>query len=327
MTSVPIFKESPLFWPVTLKGQTIHCLDETALPGKVVYLKARTTGEAIRLIKTMKTRAVGQVIMAYTVFLLVLKKNKKKQPAALLKLLEQTARQLIQSRPTFPFKYFSGMVLGWAKEAQAKNADMGEYVSARIEGFLSHLRKARLEQARALSKLLKNNQTILTHCNISGSLVAAADFCRKDGKKVRFVATETRPYLQGARLTAWELQRCGQDVTLIPDSAVSSAMAKGIVDAVVTGADHTALNGDIANKVGTYQIAVLAKHFKIPFYVLCPPASGTKTGKDIPIEIRPDKEMLEFQGKRIAPRKAKGYYPAFDVTPAELITKHVPMQL
>lgn len=274
----------------------------------------------------MKTRAVGQVIMAYSIFLLVLKKNKKKKPEALIRLLKKTAEQLHQSRPTFPFQYFTGMVLDWAKEALARKADVGEYVSARIQEFLSHLKRARLDQARALSKLLKNNQTVLTHCNISGSLVAAAEFCRREGKKIRFIATETRPYLQGARLTAWELQRCGQDVTLIPDSAVSSAMAQGMVDAVVTGADHTALNGDIANKVGTYQIALLAKYFKIPFYVLCPPPSGTKIGKDIPIEIRPDKEMLEFQGRRIAPRKAKGYYPAFDVTPAELITKHVRMK-
>jgi len=320
-------KESPLFWPVALKGRTIYCLDETALPGKRVYLKARTTGEAVKLIRTMKTRAVGQVIMAYSIFLMELKKNRGLPPARLMRLLEKTARQIVRSRPTFPFSMFIGMVMGWAAAACEQQTDMADVVIAKIEGFLKGLKAGRLKQAEALSRLLKNGQCVLTHCNVSGSLVAAAEFCRRDGKKIKFIATETRPYLQGSRLTAWELQNAGVGVTLIPDGAVSSAMARGMIDAVAVGADHTAQNGDIANKVGTYQIALLARHFKIPFYVLCPPASRIKTGKDIPIEVRPDKEMLEFAGQRIAPKGAKGYYPAFDVTPGKLITKHILLKI
>ncbi len=316
-------KDSPLFWPVTLKGQIIYCLDETALPGRCVYLKARTTAQAVRLIRDMKTRAVGQVIMAFSIFLLELKKNRKLPPERLLRRLEKTARQIVASRPTFPFHMFTGAVLGWAVEADVRRVDIADDTIGNIEGFLRGLKAGRLKQAEDLSHLLKDGQRILTHCNISGSLVAAADFCRQQGKKVTFIATETRPYLQGSRLTAWELQRAGLDVTLIPDGAVSSVMSQGMADVVAVGADHTAQNGDIANKVGTYQIALLAKHFHLPFYVLCPPPSGTATGQDIRIEIRPDKEMLEFGGTRLAPKGAKGYYPAFDITPTELITRHL----
>jgi methylthioribose-1-phosphate isomerase len=133
--------------------------------------------------------------------------------------------------------------------------------------------------------------------------------------------------MQGSRLTAWELKRAGFDVTLITDNMVASVMAQRKVDKVIVGADHLARNGDIANKIGTYGIAVLARHFKIPFYVLCPPASNLKSGKDIKIEVRPDKEMLEYRGLRLAPEGVKGYYPAFDVTPAGLITRHIHLEI
>jgi methylthioribose-1-phosphate isomerase len=108
---------------------------------------------------------------------------------------------------------------------------------------------------------------------------------------------------------------------------VASVMSQGKVNKVIVGADHLALNGDIANKVGTYGIAVAARHFKIPFYVLCPPPSRAESGEKIKIEIRTDKEMLEFAGRRIAPVGVKGYYPAFDITPKELITKHIYLNL
>jgi methylthioribose-1-phosphate isomerase len=108
---------------------------------------------------------------------------------------------------------------------------------------------------------------------------------------------------------------------------VAQVMYEKKINKVIVGADHLALNGDIANKIGTYQIAILAKHFGIPFYVLCPPASRAKTGKDIPIEIRPEAELLEYQGVKLAPKGAKGYYPAFDVTPNNLITEHIYLEI
>src|SRR3990167_3752860 len=121
--------------------------------------------------------------------------------------------------------------------------------------------------------------------------------------------SETRPYMQGSRLTAWELHLAGFPVTIMTDGMVASIMASGKITKVIVGADQLAQNGDIANKIGTYQIALVARHFKVPFYVLCPPASRAKTGSDITVEIRPEKELLEYQGLRLAPYGVKGFTP------------------
>ncbi len=304
-------KFSPLFWPIQLKDNTIYILDETLLPHKLTYIKAKNYQEACRAIKQMKTRAVGQVILVFYIFLQALKQNKKD--------LAKISQTINATRPTLSFRYLTDMVLGW----QAERAPLERC----ILGFLEALKEARISQAEEASKLFKNGDVVLTHCNISGSLPLIAEFCRKQGKKISFFATETRPYLQGSRLTAWELQRAGVDVTLITDNMVASVISQKKINKVIVGADHLAQNGDIANKIGTYQIAVIARHFKVPFYVLCPPASKLRSGKDIKIEIRPDRELLEYQGLRLAPKGVKGYYPAFDITPNKLITKHIFMEI
>ena len=306
-------KFSPLFWPIQLRGETIYILDETLLPHKVKYIKARNYRQSCRAIKEMKTRAVGQVLLVLYTFLLVERQNKNNKNLSLK--LKQTAQAINETRPTLSFKYLTDMVLGWAESATPLDKS--------IYGFLEMLKNKRIEQAHMASKLLKNGDAILTHCNVSGLLPLVVEFARKEKKHLRFFVTETRPYLQGVRLTSWELLGCGCDVTIIADNMVAQLMHEKKVDKIIVGADNLARNGDIANKIGTYQIALLAKHFCIPFYVFCPPVSGAKTGKDIKIEIRPDKELLEYEGIRLAPKGAKGYYPAFDVTPCKLITKHI----
>ncbi|MFA5117815.1 MAG: S-methyl-5-thioribose-1-phosphate isomerase [Candidatus Omnitrophota bacterium] len=306
-------KFSPLFWPIELKGDTIFILDETRLPRKKVYLKVRDYQGACRAIKEMKTRAVGQVLLVMYTFLLEIKK--KKQGKDILPRLEKVAAAINSSRPTLSFKILTGMVLGWAQA--------GKDLEKSILGFLEMLKNKRVQQAEEVSLLINDGDVILTHCNISGLMPLIGSLCLKQDKHIRFFTTETRPYLQGARLTAWELNRAGFDVTVIADNMVAQLMHENKVTKVIVGADHLAQNGDIANKIGTYQIALLAEHFKVPFYVVCPPPSKAASGKDIPIEIRPDKELLEYQGVRFAPAGVKGYYPAFDVTPKELITKHI----
>ncbi|MDD5060512.1 MAG: S-methyl-5-thioribose-1-phosphate isomerase [Candidatus Omnitrophica bacterium] len=299
-------KFSPLFWPIELKGNTISILDETQLPHKLVYLKARNYLDAARAIKEMKTRAVGQVLLVMYTFLL--SKRQKKN-------LKQVAQTLNATRPTLSFKFLTDMVLGWEKS--------GAPLEKSILGFLEMLKAKRIEQAKETANLLKNGDVILTHCNISGLMPLIAEFAKEQGKKISFYATETRPYLQGSRLTAWELMRSGFDVTIITDNMVAYLLSQGQVTKVIVGADHLTLNGDIANKIGTYQIAVVARYFKIPFYVICPPASRLKNGSQIKIEIRPDSELKIYQGLLLAPKEVKAYYPAFDVTPAKLITKHI----
>jgi eIF-2B alpha/beta/delta-like uncharacterized protein len=151
----------------------------------------------------------------------------------------------------------------------------------------------------------------------------AAAICQRQDKEVHFFATETRPYFQGAKLTCWELQRMGAQVTLIADNAVGSVMADGLVNKVVVGSDRSCADGDFANKVGTSPIAVLAEEFGIPFYVLTQPSNKIKTGKDIPIEIRDADELLIFEGKKIVDGAVGGFYPGFDVVPHQLITEAV----
>ncbi len=304
---------SPLFWPVELKEDNIYVLDETLLPGKKQYIKVSTYQDACRAIKQMKTRAVGQVILVLYTFLLILRKNSNKKD--LSPLLAKVAQAINDTRPTLSFKYLTDLVLNWHKA----NAPLEKC----IRGFLETLKNARIKQAMESAKLLKDGDVVLTHCNVSGLLPLIAKICQKQKKVITFFATETRPYLQGARLTAWELNKAKIKVVLIADNMVAQVMKEGKIDKVIVGSDNLAQNGDIANKIGTYQMAIIARYFKIPFYVLCPPASRAKTGKDIKIEIRPDKELLNFCGKRIAPKEVEGYYPAFDVTPVGLITKHI----
>ncbi len=308
-----MIKESPLFWPVSLKDKTIYILDETQLPRQVIYLKVKDCQGACKAIKDMKTRAVGQVLLVFYTFLLVIEQNKDKKN--LLPVLERVAKNIIETRPTISLKFLTDMVLGWAKT--------GADLEKNIVRFLESLKRKRIEQAKETSCLLNDQDVILTYCNVSGLMPLIGNFCKLQKKKVSFYVAETRPYLQGSRLTAWELKKHRFDVIVIADNMVAKVLSEERIDKVIVGADHLAQNGDIANKIGTYQIAILAQYFKIPFYVLCPPKALAKTGKDIKIEIRPEKELLEYQGIRLAPPGVKGYYPAFDITPNELITRHI----
>jgi methylthioribose-1-phosphate isomerase len=170
----------------------------------------------------------------------------------------------------------------------------------------------------------------LTHCNAGalatggmGTALAPIFVAHARGKKVRVIADETRPLLQGARLTAWELMQAGIEVTLICDNMAAEVMREGKADVVITGADRIAANGDVANKIGTYGVAVLAKAHGIPFYVAAPSSTfdlSLHTGAEIPIEQRNPDEVTQGLGKRTAPDNVKVYNPAFDVTPARLIT-------
>ncbi len=297
---------SPLFWPIQLKGNVIYILDETKLPQSLVYIKARNYLEACRAIKEMKTRAVGQVLLVMYTFILSQRQHKD---------LVKVATAINATRPTLSFKFLTDMVLGMEKS--------GAPLEKSILGFLEMLKGKRIQQAQDTADLLKDGDVILTHCNVSGLMPLIAQFAKEQGKKISFYVTETRPYLQGSRLTAWEIMRAGFEVTIITDGMVAYLLSLGKVTKVIVGADHLTLNGDIANKIGTYQIAVVAKYFKIPFYVLCPPASKLASGKEIKIEIRPPDELKIYQGLYLAPKEVKAYYPAFDVTPAKLITRHI----
>lgn len=178
--------------------------------------------------------------------------------------------------------------------------------------------------------LFKNDMTVLTHCNAGalatagyGTALGVIYAATEAGKRIHVVADETRPRLQGAKLTAWELQKHGIEVTVISDTMAGSLMSQGRIDACIVGADRIAANGDVANKIGTYQVAVLANRHKIPFYVAAPISTidpGIGSGADIPIEERDPNEVTHIGQMQVTPDYVNVYNPSFDVTPAELVT-------
>jgi methylthioribose-1-phosphate isomerase len=216
-------------------------------------------------------------------------------------------------------------------------ADKGKDVEDIKTALLKEAKKIHSEEAEAtfdLSKngneLIKDGATILTHCNTGplattgyGTALGIIIYAHMQGKKVQVYADETRPLLQGARLTTWELRKIGIPVTLITDSMAGYFMNKGKIDCVIVGADRIAANGDTANKIGTYSVAVLAKENKVPFYVAAPTSTfdlSLSSGRRIPIEQRNPSEVTHIKGIAIAPRYVAAANPAFDVTPSKYIT-------
>lgn len=312
-------KQSPLFAPALWEKDHFKLLDETMLPQQVRYLTVTEVSEALRAVKEMKTRAFGQVLTFLYAAALAARGREPKNGAALKERLAQLAEEFTQARPTFDFTGIAKYFDPWFAQLPP-GEEAGSWFEGKIHQLVSSIFSARLARARRAAELLPNPCRLLTHCNISGELVAVARWRQEMAQELRIVATETRPYLQGSRLTAWETAQAGIHVTLIPDCAVAQVMAKGEVDAVIVGADRCARNGDIVNKVGTYPLALMAREHGIPFYALVQDPGSLASGADVLIEERPVAELLSFQGRSCAPEGLHGRYPAFDVTPAALIT-------
>ncbi len=314
--------ESPLFEPVHWQGAGFEILDEIQVPEKIEYIQVTEVAQAIEAVREMKTRAYGQVLTFLYSAALVAQQYQGNEPARLRERLALLTQQFCDVRPTFDFRGLGSHVEEFFEKLPA-NGSVGESIARQAREFGAQITQARRGRAKRTAAVLPNPARVLTHCNVSGELVAVAYYCKELGKEFSVIATETRPYLQGARLTAWELAQAGVDVALIPDCAVAQVMAKGEVNAVIVGADRSAQNGDVINKVGTYPIARLAKEYGLPFHALVQDPRGLERGGDVPIEERPAPELLTFRGK---PLIAGSYstlmsrYPSFDVTPAALIT-------
>ncbi|MDZ4243447.1 MAG: hypothetical protein U1D99_11515, partial [Candidatus Omnitrophota bacterium] len=208
-------KESPLFWPAKLDGGTLWVLDETLIPKQMKYIEVISTAEAVDVIRKMKTRAFGQFLVVLNTFLVEIRRNPRLSQPVLLKKIIRTADALNKSRPTFPFSEVTAVVVAWAKSAFEEGANIRQQLEQNIEGYLQGIRGRRLNRVIQIAEAIRSGDSILTHCNVSGELAMAAAICRLQGKSIRFFATETRPYLQGAKLTVWELRRAGADVTLV----------------------------------------------------------------------------------------------------------------
>jgi methylthioribose-1-phosphate isomerase len=319
------------YQPIEWLGDKVRILDQTRLPGEEVYLEMddyRSVASAIKEMKIRGAPAIG-IAGAYAVALGALKINATAL-GEFTKQLQGVIDTIASTRPTARNLFFA---LERMKKA-AEKAITPTQLKKRLVEEAVKIHKEEADATHHLSlfgaELFKDGWTVLTHCNTGplatsgyGTALGVIITAQKQGKRIKVLADETRPLLQGARLTAWELKKARVPVTLITDSMAGYFMKSGKVDCVITGADRIAANGDTANKIGTYTLAVLAKENKIPFYIAAPVSTidlSLKTGEQIPIEERKEEEVTHFQGKRIAPEGVAAFNPAFDVTPHEYIT-------
>jgi methylthioribose-1-phosphate isomerase len=315
--------ESPLFEPVHWHGAGFEILDEIQVPDKLEYIQVSEVAQALDAVRVMKTRAYGQVLTYLYSAALVAQRYQGNDPAPLRERLAQLTQQFCDVRPTFDFRGLGSYIAEFFDKLPV-GGSVGETIARQAREFGAQITRARSARAQRAASVLPNPARVLTHCNVSGELVAVARYCKEMGKEFSVIATETRPYLQGARLTAWELAQAGVSVSLIADCAVAQVMAKGAVNSVIVGADRIARNGDVINKVGTYPIARLAHEYAVPFYALVQDPHGLEYGSDVEIEERPAHELLTFDGQPLvadANSALKARYPSFDVTPAQFITQ------
>lgn len=309
-------------------GDKLRIIDQTRLPGELVYRDFDDYLDVIASIKRLEIRGAPAIGIAAAYALALAVQRSRKWP---FEHLSHYAAEIKGARPT-------AVNLFWAVDrvlTKVREADPGTYEDT-LELLWSEAERIHHEDRQMCSRigafgatLIQDGETILTHCNTGalatggiGTALGVIYTCRDQGKRIKVYADETRPLLQGSRLTAWELQQEGIDVTLICDNTAGMLMRQGKVQHVIVGADRIARNGDTANKIGTYSVAVLADRHSVPFYVAAPSSTfdaSTASGKEIVIEERSPEEVTRGFGKLTAPENVKVYSPAFDVTPNELI--------
>jgi methylthioribose-1-phosphate isomerase len=323
-----------MFKTLEWSNEGVVMIDQRKLPAKEVYTLFRTYEEVAQAIKDMVVRGAPAIGVAAAMGVaLGTKQIATADPEEFKKQFARICETLEATRPT-------AVNLFWAIER------MKEVFRQHFEeGDLSALRRALITKAiqmhqedielnrrmgRHGASLIGENHHVLTHCNAGalatagyGTALGVIRAAVEQGKKLQVFADETRPFLQGARLTAWELQKDQIPVTLITDNMAGHFMKQGKIDCVIVGADRIAANGDVANKIGTYSVAVLAKENSIPFYVAAPLSTldlSLPTGEEIPIEQRSHREVTHIQGSPIAPEGVEVANPAFDVTPNRYVT-------
>jgi methylthioribose-1-phosphate isomerase len=319
---------------IAREADAVVMIDQRKLPAEEVYVRCRTAPEVARAIKTMVIRGAPAIGVAAAMGIAIgMRKSKATGTARFAAEFYKICELMSGTRPT-------AVNLFWAidrmKRAFAAGAQAGESVEQikdRLDREAQAIHDEDVASCRAMgafgADVVPADARILTHCNAGalatagyGTALGVIRGAVEKGKRVAVFADETRPFLQGARLTAWELLRDGIDTTVITDNMAGALMHQGKVDLVVVGADRIAANGDTANKVGTYTVAVLAREHQIPFYVAAPLSTidlNTPDGRHIPIEERSAREVTHVGGSQLAPDGAHVWNPAFDVTPHHLI--------
>ncbi len=318
---------------IIYENGSLAFLDQTKLPLDIVYEKQENIKQVYNSIKILKVRGAPAIGIAGAFGLLISLKNiTHLDTNDFLLNLKKNADYLNSSRPT-------AVNLSWAINRMVKKAENNSHFSPKeIFSILEKEAQLIYDEDKEICKnigiygssLIEDGFGILTHCNAGalavseyGTALSPIYHAFDQGKKFKVYADETRPLLQGARLTSFELQKAGIDVTLICDNMAAYSMNKGLINMVIVGCDRVAANGDTANKIGTLNVAVLCSYFKIPFYVACPSSTfdiNTKNGQNIIIEERLSKEVTNFGERQTAPDNIQVLNPAFDVTPNELIS-------
>jgi len=315
---------------VEWKDNKVVMIDQTKLPNELVFVKYDDFNQVADAIRTLVVRgapAIG-VSGAFGLALVVLQ-SKTTTKDELISDLEKARKILFETRPT-------AVNLAWGLEKIMKIAKSGNSVEQIKDLVISTAKKMADEDIEINKTMGKNgsvlfddNDTIMTHCNAGalatvayGTALGVIRATRESGKNIKIIATETRPVQQGSRLTAFELKHDGFDVSLIPDTAVGYSMANGLVDKVIVGADRIVKTGHVFNKIGTYQVATMAKQHGIPFYVAAPLSTFDmkSNAEDVIIEMRKSSEVTGIGDKKTAPDGIKVINPAFDMTPPELIS-------
>lgn len=310
----------------------VRLIDQTKLPGELVYHDIDDYREMIEAIRRLEVRGAPAIGIAASYGLALAVKQARAFDGATM---ERLATEIKAARPT-------AVNLFWAIDrcVAAVNKARPESLEVTLEVLWSEaaaIHEEDREMCRRMGEfgatIFNDGEGVLTHCNAGalatggiGTALGVIYTCYEQGKRLKVYADETRPLLQGARLTTWELMQEGVDVTLIADNMAGMVMREGKVQRVIVGADRIAKNGDTANKIGTYSVAVLAREHRIPFYVAAPMSTfddSTATGEGIHIEQRSAEEITDAFGRRIAPEGVKVYSPAFDVTPNELVTAFI----
>jgi methylthioribose-1-phosphate isomerase len=319
------------FQTLEWRGDHLALLDQRVLPIRETVVRCRTSAEVAEAIRTMVVRgapAIG-VTAAYGLVLSVRAAARKKGPWR--HAFDAASRELAATRPT-------AVNLFWAIERMGKAADAapadGAGAEARLLSEAVSIHEEDVAANRAMGAfggaLLPDGASVLTHCNAGalatagyGTALGVIRGAVEAGKKIHVYVDETRPFLQGARLTAWELMQDSIPCTLITDNMAASLFRKGKIQAAVVGADRIARNGDVANKIGTYNVALLCRHHRVPFYVAAPRSTfdaKTRSGEEIVIEERDPGEVTHLMGTRTAPAGVAVYNPSFDVTPARYVS-------
>lgn len=318
----------------TLKwnGETLKLIDQRKLPNELVFVTCENHNDVAEAINKMIVRGAPAIgVSAAYGYVLGIKEYVKGENGDIEEYMKGVYNTLIIARPT-------AVNLKWAVNRMTRVFEKNlnkplDVIIEKLEKEANDMAEEDIETNKKMGRngaeLLPGRCTVLTHCNAGalatvgyGTALGVIRAAVEMGKEIKVYADETRPYLQGARLTVWELMEDNIDVTLITDNMAGWVMKQGKIDAVLVGADRISANGDVANKIGTYSLAVLAKHHNIPLYVVAPFSSidmNIASGKDIPIEERPTEEITKIKGVEIAPKGVKAYNPAFDVTDNEFV--------